>query len=99
MLIEAIILARITCYVATGNPMANGQYPKPYDVATSDRTIPFGSIAQIDGKDYTVGDRTAKWVQKELGFTIDVFMEKKAECKKFGRKFKYVKIKYESKKD
>lgn len=69
------IPARITCYKATGNKMANGQYPKNGFVATSDRTISLGTEVIIEGKSYIVGDRTALWVQEEKGFTIDIFME------------------------
>jgi len=93
MIIETIVLARLTCYLATGNTMANGQYPRPFDAAVSDRTIPFGTIVEIDGRDYKVGDRTAEWVHEKYGLTIDLFFEKKAECKKFGMKYKYIKIK------
>lgn len=70
------IPARITCYKATGNKMANGQYPKNGFVATSDRTIPLGTEVIIEGKSYIVGDRTNKRIQEEFGIlTVDIFME------------------------
>jgi 3D (Asp-Asp-Asp) domain-containing protein len=68
-------LARITCYKATGNRMANGQYPSEGFVATSDRTIPLGTKIVIDGIEYEVGDRTALWVHEQKGFTIDIYKD------------------------
>lgn len=67
--------ARITCYKETGNPTASGKTPKNGMVATSDRTIPFGTKVYIEGNIFTVEDRTASWVHTERGFTIDIFME------------------------
>ena len=69
-------LARITCYSWTGNPMANTLYPVEGYVATSDRTIPFGTIIIIDGKKYEVGDRTAKWVDEKYEYhTVDIYKD------------------------
>jgi len=68
--------ARITCYTWTGNKMANGKYPKEGYVATSDRNIPFGTIIEIDGIEYEVGDRTAKWVKEKFKHqTIDIYLD------------------------
>lgn len=86
------VKARITCYKETGNNMANGQYPKNGFVATSDRTIPFGTEIIIDGQTYIVGDRTALWVHTEKGFTIDVYMEEGCDLS-YGAKIKDIKIK------
>ena len=55
-----IIPARITCYLETGNNMANSKYPESGWVATSDRNIPFNTEIEIDGLIYKVGDRTNK---------------------------------------
>ncbi|MDE2439273.1 MAG: hypothetical protein KGN01_07840 [Patescibacteria group bacterium] len=64
---------RISHYGWTGNKMSNGQYPYVGAVATSDRTIPLGSKVEIAGRDYTVADRTAKWIGKKRGDTIDIY--------------------------
>ena len=60
---------RITEYGWTGNKTASGKYPYIGAVATSDRTIPFGTEIIIDGKKYIVEDRTNKRIQN----TIDIF--------------------------
>lgn len=88
--IEAEIItcpASITKYVATGNNMANGQAPYVGAVATSDYGIPLGSVVIINGREYGVKDRTAKWINKKHGLTFDIFSEETvAECRKHGRK-------------
>ena len=85
-------LARITCYNWTGNQMANQLYPVKGYVATSDRTIPFGTKIIIEGIEYEVGDRTAKWVHEDFEYqTIDIY---KDNCSmEFGAKIKSVIIK------
>ncbi len=72
---EAPTQARITKYGWTGNTMANGEYPYIGAVASSDRSIPLGTIVEIDGKEYTVKDRTAKWVHEKFGSTFDIYSE------------------------
>ena len=71
-----IVTARITQYGWTGNKMANGEWPHVGAVATSDRTIPFGTRVIIEGKTYVVKDRTAVWVAKEFPLpTFDMYSE------------------------
>ena len=84
--------ARITCYKATGNLTASGKVPKNGMVATSDRTIPFGTKVIINGQTYSVEDRTAQWVHDEKGFTIDIFMEEGCDAN-FGADKKLIIIK------
>ena len=83
--------ARITCYAPTGYNMANTKPPKDGWVATSDRTIPFNTIVEVRGKEYKVGDRTAKWVHEKHGLTIDIFMESGCD-RNFGAKKEMIKI-------
>jgi 3D (Asp-Asp-Asp) domain-containing protein len=74
--------------------MANGLYPKKGYVATSDRTIPFGTKIEIDGVEYEVGDRTNKRFQHFKNQTIDIFWEESEEsCLKFGTSLKNIIIK------
>ena len=69
-----LILAYITHYSAPPNALnAMGKHPRIGTVAVSDRNIPLGSEIELDGKSYLVADRTAKWVQKRQGLTVDVF--------------------------
>ena len=64
-------LMRITEYGATGNLTASGKVPRVGMVATSDRSIPFGSKVEIEGRTYSVEDRTNKRIEN----TIDIFSE------------------------
>lgn len=84
--------ARITCYEATGNLTASGKVPKNGMIATSDRTIAFGTKVIINGQTYSVEDRTAKWVHDDKGFTIDIFMEEGCDAN-FGADKKLIIIK------
>ena len=94
--VEAIVETKVrtTCYLWTGNPMANGKYPEYGYVATSDRTIPFGTEIIIDGETFIVGDRTNKRFQHFDIPTIDIYWEGSREgCLSYGVKYKNVIIK------
>jgi len=70
------VLARITEYGWTGHKTASGYYPSLGDVATSDRSIAFGTRVLIEGKGYTVRDRTALWIQERFLLpTFDIYSE------------------------
>ncbi len=85
------VCARITCYAPTGYNMANTKPPKDGWVATSDRKIPFNTKVEVRGKEYLVGDRTAKWVHEKHGLTIDIFMQEGCDMT-FGAKRELIKI-------
>ena len=88
---STVLLADVTMYGKTGFPMANGEYPYPGAVATSDRAIPFGTIVLINNKRYVVKDRTAKWVHQKFGQTFDIYSEDShKEMLRFGRQKKKV---------
>lgn len=95
-LLEDIIeptLARITCFGPDGTLTSTGKIPKNGMVATSDRSIPFGTEIIIDGKTYIVETRTNKRIQDEFGMlTIDIFMEEGCD-KNFGADKKLIMIK------
>ena len=82
--------ARVTNYLKTGAPMANGKFPEEGYVAVSDRGIKKGSHVWIGYKRYIVGDYTAKWVHekfKKEGYdlTVDVYTTKsKKQALEFG---------------
>ena len=85
--------ARITCYLWTGNRMANMEYPYDGAVASSDRSIPFGTEVIIDGKKYIVGDRTNQRFQDFETQTMDIYWEDSLEdCLKFGVQYKDIAI-------
>lgn len=81
------VVASVTKYGPTGNPMANGEMPHVGAVAVSDRTIPIGTIIKVEDKEYIVKDRTAKWIHEKHGLTIDIYSnETNNEMMEFGRK-------------
>ena len=82
---EEETVARITKYAWTRNKMANGEWPHIGAIATSDRSIPFGTQVVINGKTYEVKDRTALWVHTKHGLTFDIYSEDSInEMLKFG---------------
>lgn len=88
---RASVEHRTTCYLATGNLTASGKVPKAGMVATSDRTIPFGTRIEIDGIEYVVEDRTNKRFMYFETPTIDIFWEGSREsCLEYGVKYKEV---------
>ena len=83
--------ARISCYVDKGL-MASGKYVYPGAVATSDRSIPMGTEAYIEGVGLvTIDDKTNKRIHNEFGMlTLDVWMTEE-ECAEWGLKYrKYI---------
>mgnify|MGYP001599707856 FL=1 len=87
------VMARITKYGATGNPMANGDMPFVGAVALSDRSIPLGTRIILSGKEYVVKDRTAKWVHDKFGLTVDIYSnETEKEMLEYGRRNRIIKI-------
>jgi len=81
-----IVDVSVTKYGPTGNVMANGEYPHIGAVAVSDRSIPLGTVLEINGTEYVVKDRTAKWVHEKNGLTVDIYSEENnKEMLEFGR--------------
>ena len=76
-------LFQLTAYAWTGNPCANGRYPRPnYTVAAHRSDFPLGTKLYITGYgEFTVEDRGAF----KRG-VIDIYLGDKAKCIKFGRK-------------
>lgn len=55
---SASTFANVTMYCSTGSRNAAGRWPQVGDVATMDRSIPFGTRVHIEGLgDYVVEDR------------------------------------------
>jgi 3D (Asp-Asp-Asp) domain-containing protein len=86
-----LVRARITKYGATGNRMANNEYPHIGAVAVSDYSIPLGTKILIDGQEYTIKDRTAKWIHDRFGLTIDIYSEEtEQEMLEWGSQIKEI---------
>lgn len=92
-IIEVDKVARITCYVDKGI-MASGRYTYPGAVATSDRTIPFGTKIYVEEfGEMIVEDRTNKRFENVEPMTIDIyFTGTRQECLDFGVKYLSYKI-------
>lgn len=79
-------IMNVSAYVATGNPMANGEYP--YEGAVASDDLPFGTRLLIAGREYVVKDRFGG------GYTdrIDIFMDSYEDAINFGRQYLPVEI-------
>ncbi len=75
------------CLTASGTVATAGR-----TVASCDRTIKFGTKVKIDGKTYTVEDRTAHWVSKKFDNNcFDIFSSStNKEALKWGVKKRIV---------
>ncbi len=84
--------ARVTKYVWTGFPMANGNFPDTNHVAVSDRSIKLGSIMWVSYRYYTVGDYTSADTHEAslmsgYDLTVDIYTDKgRADAISFGIK-------------
>lgn len=81
----------VTAYCATGNPTASGAWPSEgRTVATLDRTIPFGTVLEIEGLGtYVVEDRIG------YGSDVDVYLGAEGcevDAAAFGRQTRTVTI-------
>lgn len=53
---------------------ASGTIAKAYHTAACPKDLPFGSTFTYKGTEWTCEDRTATWVQNDLGRTFDLFL-------------------------
>lgn len=56
------------------------------------KELPFGTLVQIDGKEYRVDDRTADWVQRKHGVTFDIYFGTHQDALDYGRRFVDVEV-------
>jgi len=80
---------RVTAYSATdschypvagGCLTASGTIATPYRSAACPRDVPYGSTFAQEGHEWVCEDRTAEWVQNDLGRTFDLFVGYGAEA-------------------
>lgn len=71
--------AEVSAYTATGNPMANGEYP--YWGAVANNDLPLGTRVKINGCYFTVTDRMA------AGYSgvFDIYMPSYSDAINWGR--------------
>lgn len=76
------IKVRTTAYTFTGNRTFTGTVPSVGQVAVDPKVIPLGSKMYIDGYGFAIATDTGdKWIQ---GKQIDLFMNTKKQCIKYG---------------
>ena len=86
---KQVISCHVTAYTADDNytpsdTMANGEKAHVGAVASYD--LPLGTKVRIDGVVYTVKDRCG------VPNTIDIYMNNKQECMRFGKRYMEVEI-------
>ena len=82
MITTTIIMALVTMYGATGNPMANGQMPY-VGAAACPRNIPLETKVMIYDVTFTCADRTAK----KYDGRFDLYSEgTRKQMLRFGKK-------------
>lgn len=85
---ETIQISEITAYTHTGRRTATGRWPKIGYVAVNTNLIPYGTKLYIPGYGYCVAQDTGAFgAHKSDRNQIDVFMNTKRECLKWGRKY------------
>lgn len=80
---NAIITAYCACRICCGpgpNPTASGTRPRPAHTIAAPRSVPFGTKVKIDGRIYTVEDRTSMRYDGRW----DIFMRSHRAAKQFG---------------
>jgi len=80
---KQVLSMEATAYTHTGNTTFTGVYPKAGTIAVDPRVIPLGTKLWIDGYGYGIAEDTGKAIKGEI---IDLFMETKEECFRWGRR-------------
>lgn len=78
-----ILYLEATAYTHTGNKTFTGVYPKIGTVAVDPKVIPLNSRLWIEGYGYGIAQDTGGLIK---GNIIDLFMDTRAECLRWGRK-------------
>jgi 3D (Asp-Asp-Asp) domain-containing protein len=77
-----ILTAIVTAYVATGQPCADGKYPKVNQTIALPRAYPLGSTVIIQGRRYLGQDRTAR----RFNGRFDIFVADRTTALNWGRR-------------
>lgn len=80
--IEEILRCEVTAYTHTGNRTATGTWPKLGTIAVDPDVIPYGTKLYVPGYGYG----TAQDCGAFSGNQIDLFMDTRSECLRWGRK-------------
>lgn len=80
---QRILTVLATAYTHTGNRTYTGVYPRVGTIAVDPKVIPLGSRLWVEGYGYGIAQDTGGLIK---GNKIDLFMDSKAECFRWGRK-------------
>ncbi|SMB86859.1 3D (Asp-Asp-Asp) domain-containing protein [Desulfonispora thiosulfatigenes DSM 11270] len=80
---KQVLTMRSTAYTHTGNRTATGTYPGVGTIAVDPRVIPLGTRVFVEGYGNAVARDTGGAIK---GNIIDVFLNSKGECNKWGRR-------------
>jgi 3D (Asp-Asp-Asp) domain-containing protein len=82
MTTNLVLHAIVTCYLATDNPCANGNIPRPHYTVAAPRSIPLGTKVIINNHPYVVEDR----LNKRFTNRWDIFVDcSRKEALKIGK--------------
>lgn len=84
MIKKTVVVDQITAYTHTGRRTATGKWPMIGMCAVNTKQFAFGTKFYIPGYGYAVAEDTGANTSSKV--CIDVFMDTKADCTRWGRK-------------
>ena len=84
MIKKTVVVDQITAYTHTGRKTATGKWPMIGMCAVNTKQFAFGTKFYIPGYGYAVAEDTGSNTSSKV--CIDVFMDTKADCTRWGRK-------------
>ena len=84
MIAYSVTMTQITAYTHTGYRTASGKWPTVGMCAIDRRVFLYGTVFYIPGYGYAVAEDTGSGVGDP--YSMDVFMDTKADCLRWGRK-------------
>ncbi|NLT95145.1 MAG: hypothetical protein GXW85_06355 [Clostridia bacterium] len=77
------LIMEASAYTHTGNRTATGVYPQVGTIAVDPKVIPLGTRLWVEGYGYGIAQDTGSAIK---GNKIDIFMDSRRECLKWGRR-------------
>jgi len=83
---KTLVIDKVTAYTHTGNRTATGTWPKIGTIAADPKQISYGTKLYIPGYGYGRVEDTGSNRHAAGTYCLDLFMETRSECLKWGRK-------------
>ncbi|MBZ4654541.1 MAG: hypothetical protein JG781_1898 [Peptococcaceae bacterium] len=80
---KKVLTLQATAYTHTGNNTYTGVYPRIGTIAVDPRVIPLGTRMWVEGYGYGIAQDTGGLIK---GNIIDLFMDTKEDCLRWGRR-------------